>query len=128
VFDLDITTHINAAFSVLSQLGIGPEEGFSIVDEGAGWGDYSVPPNQLHLVKTYVYLKVRMAFDPPQTSYLIEAMNKQIDQYEWRLNVFREYDLEPKPTPLEEGVHERDIIDRRNARTLWRQGNAVGST
>lgn len=122
-FDLDVITHINAAFSVLNQLGVGPKDGFSIEDSGAGWGDYAVPANQLHLVKTYVYLKVRIHFDPPSTSYLIEAMNNQIAQYEWRLNVFREGEL----TPEEEGLDERSIIDRRNARTLWRQGNEVGS-
>jgi hypothetical protein len=119
VFDQDIMTHINATFSVLQQLGIGPVEGFSIVDEGATWGEYLAPAVQLHLVKTYMYLKVRMAFDPPGTSFLIDAMQKQIDQYEWRLNVLREYDLEPHPTPLEEGARERTITNLRNPRTKW---------
>jgi len=89
-FDLDIITHINAAFSVLDQLGVGPEGGFSIVDDTTLWSEYPIPANQLQLVKTYVYLKVRLVFDPPATSFLIEAMNKQIAEYEWRLNVFRE--------------------------------------
>jgi len=92
-FDLDIITHINAAFSILSQLGVGPESGFSIEDETTVWADYLVPADQLHLVKTYVYLKVRSLFDPPTTSFLIEATEKQIKEYEWRLNVFREYAL-----------------------------------
>lgn len=95
-FDLDVITHINAAFSVLNQLGIGPEEGFFIEDENDMWDEYLIPPNQLHLVKTYVYLKVRMTFDPPTTSYLIEATNNQIKEYEWRLNVFREVELLPE--------------------------------
>jgi len=96
-FDLDIITHINAAFSVLDQLGIGPEGGFSIVDDTTLWSEYTAPANQLHLVKTYVYLKVRLVFDPPATSFLIEAMNKQIAEYEWRLNVLRERELYPEP-------------------------------
>lgn len=96
-FDLDIITHINAAFSVLSQLGVGPAEGFMIEDDTSIWEDYDVPQNWLNLVRTYVFLKVRLTFDPPGTSYLIEAMNKQIDEYEWRLNTFREGELWTAP-------------------------------
>lgn len=94
-FDLDVITHINAAFSILNQLGVGPVDGFMIEDDTAVWGDFVVPNNQLHLVKTYVYLKTRILFDPPATSYLIEATNQQIKEYEWRLNVFREWELDP---------------------------------
>jgi hypothetical protein len=89
-FDLDIITHINAAFSILDQLGVGPEGGFFIEDAEATWADFVCPPNQLNLVRTYVFLKVRMLFDPPTTSFLIEACNNQIREYEWRLNSFRE--------------------------------------
>ena len=89
-FDLDIVTHINAAFSVVNQLGVGPDDGFFITDETAVWGDLSLPDNQLNLVKTYVYLRVRMVFDPPGTGFLIEAMKNQIKEYEWRLSTFRE--------------------------------------
>jgi hypothetical protein len=94
-FDLDVITHINAAFSILDQLGVGPAGGFMIEDETTVWGDYVAPLNQLHLIKTYVFLKVRLLFDPPTTSFLIEAMNNQIKEYEWRLNVFREWELDP---------------------------------
>src|SRR6476661_8002790 len=87
VFDLDIITHINAAFSILNQLGVGPVEGFFIEDEIASWDEFMVPPNQLNLVKTYVILKVRMLFDPPATGFLVTAMENQIKEYEWRLNV-----------------------------------------
>lgn len=89
-FDLDIITHINATFSILNQLGIGPIEGFSIEDDDATWDDYPVPPNQLQAIKSYLFLKVRLMFDPPTTSYLIEATNKQIAEFEWRINIFRE--------------------------------------
>jgi hypothetical protein len=89
-FDLDILTHINAAFSILNQIGIGPENGFFVSDSTDAWSDISLPDNQLNLVKTYVFLKVRMLFDPPTTSFLIDAMTNQIKEYEWRLNIFRE--------------------------------------
>lgn len=89
-FDTDIITHINAAFSVLNQLGIGPTDGFMIEDDDADWEDYDVPMSWMSLIKTYIYLKVRMVFDPPGTSYLIEAMQKQIDEYENRLSIYRE--------------------------------------
>lgn len=93
-FDEDIIMYINSTFSVLNQLGIGPTDGFSITDNTAVWDDYQVPANQLGMVKSYVYLKVRMLFDPPGTSYLIEAMNKQIGEFEYRLNNFREVELQ----------------------------------
>jgi hypothetical protein len=93
-FDLDIITHINSVFAILAQLGVGPPTGFMIEDEFAEWTDFDAP-NQLNAIRTYVFLKVRMLFDPPTTSFLIEAMTKQIQEYEWRLNVSREYELYP---------------------------------
>ena len=89
-FDLDILTHINTAFSTLTQLGIGPSVGFMVEDDEAVWTDFIGADLKLHSVKSYVFLKVRMLFDPPQTSYLIEAMEHQIAEIEWRLNVDRE--------------------------------------
>lgn len=94
-FDLDIITHINAAFSILNQLGVGPAGGFFIEDATTQWAAFIVPKNQLLLVKTYVYLKVRVLFDPPGTSFLLDASNNQIKEYEWRLNMFREVELPP---------------------------------
>lgn len=96
VFDQDVLMHINAAFSILNQLGVGPGAGFMIDDETAEWDDFVLLAGtevSISLVKTYIQLKVRMLFDPPTTSFLIEAMTKQINEYEWRLNVFREYKL-----------------------------------
>jgi len=103
-FDLDVITHINAAFSILYQLGIGPTDGFMIEDETTEWDEFNVPMRHLNLIKTYVYLKVSMLFDPPATSFLIEAKTKQIAEYEWRLNTFREYDLDPTDPMSEVGV------------------------
>lgn len=90
VFDLDILTHLNATFSILSQIGVGPDEGFFVEDEQGLWSQFVVPANQLNLVKTYVFLKVRMLFDPPTTSFMIAAMTDQIKEYEWRLCALRE--------------------------------------
>ena len=90
VFDVDIITHINSAFFTLNQLGVGPAEGFMIVDDAATWSEYLGGQINLNAVKTYVYLRVRLLFDPPQTSFAISAMEKQIQELEWRLNVHRE--------------------------------------
>lgn len=111
-FDLDVITHINAAFSILDQLGVGPLGGFSIEDDSTGWSEYVAPPNQLHLIKTYVYLKVRLLFDPPSTSFLINAYEEQLKEYEWRLNVMREVLIPPfEPTLPEEVPY--DYVSRR---------------
>lgn len=89
VFDTDIVMHINSTFATLSQLGVGPEEGFSIEDDSATWQDFLglVETNKLLFVKSYMYLKVRLLFDPPTTSFAIDAMKKNAEEYEWRLNV-----------------------------------------
>jgi hypothetical protein len=102
VFDLDVITHINAAFSTLDQLGVGPDGGFFIENDRDEWSDFDIPANQLNLVKTYIFLKVRILFDPPTTSFLIEATNNQIREYEWRLSVFREWMLDPVDPKTEE--------------------------
>lgn len=90
-FDEDIIIHINSVFSVLSQLGIGPTTGFSIEDSDQTWEEYITDDVELlNMVKSYMYLKVRMLFDPPTNSFTIEAFNKQITEYEYRLNLVRE--------------------------------------
>lgn len=89
-FDEDILMHINSVFSTLTQLGLGPIEGFDIADKTAVWSDFLGTNKKLNSVKTYVYLKVRLLFDPPSTSYLIAAMEKQVEEIGWRLNVTRE--------------------------------------
>lgn len=89
-FDVDVIMHINAAFSILNQLGVGQEDTFSIADSDALWSQFLVPTDQLNLVKSYISLKVKFLFDPPTTSYLITAMKEQIEQFEWRLNMMRE--------------------------------------
>lgn len=92
-FDLDVLIHINGVFVTLNQLGIGPENGFSIEDATATWDAFLGDDPLMNNVKSYVYLRVRVLFDPPGTSFLIDAMNKMIQEFEWRLNVQREFGL-----------------------------------
>lgn len=89
-FDEDIKMHINSVFMILNQLGIGPSEGFSITDELALWRDYITDDKQYQAVKSYMYLKVKLLFDPPLNSAVIESMNRMINEFEWRLNVYAE--------------------------------------
>ena len=85
-FDEDIMTHINSVFLNLTQLGVGPEEGFMIEDNTAVWEDFINDSIQLQAVKTYVYLKVKLLFDPPLSSSVTESINRMIAELEWRLN------------------------------------------
>lgn len=100
-FDVDVIMHINSVFSILHQLGIGPIEGFTIEGADELWADFLADVEPLNMVKTYVYLRVRMIFDPPITSFGIEAMNNQIDELTSRISVHREYELSlvPEVTP-----------------------------
>lgn len=99
-YDEDIITHINAAFSTLTQLGVGPVDGFQIEDETAEWEEFISTDLQYNSVKSYVYLRLRMLFDPPATSYLIAAMERQIQELEWRLNTHREENEWVDPNPI----------------------------
>lgn len=89
-FDIDIITHINSAFSVLNQLGVGPTTGFMIESDEEVWDDFEVPTNQINLIRTYIYLKTKILFDPPGTSFLLDAVKEQIIEQEWRLSAFRD--------------------------------------
>ena len=86
-FDPDIIMHINTVFSVLTQLGAGPPSGFSINDKTAVWSDYVKSDSRLEMLKSYMYLKVKLLFDPPLGTASIEAINRQINELEWRINV-----------------------------------------
>lgn len=89
-FDTDIIIHINSVFATLHQMGLGPDEGFMIEDETTEWGDFLLDDMRLNLVKTYIYLRVRVLFDPPTTGFTLTAIQEQIKEFEWRLNVYRE--------------------------------------
>lgn len=86
-FDEDLIMHINSALAVLGQLGVGPSEGFYIEDERAEWSDFVFDLSKLQFIKTYVYQKVKLLFDPPQSSAAIQALNESIKEFEWRINV-----------------------------------------
>lgn len=101
-FDVDILMHINSVFSTLEQLGIGPVGGFSVTDKNVTWPSFLDSDPRLNAVKSYVYLRVRIMFDPPGTSYLITSMEKQAKEMEWRLNVTRETDDYEDPLDPEE--------------------------
>lgn len=89
-FDTDIIIHINSVFATLNQLGVGPELGFMIEDNKAVWEDFLSNDTRLNSVKTYVYLRVRILFDPPATGFTLTAMQEQIKELEWRISVYRE--------------------------------------
>jgi hypothetical protein len=86
-FDTDIIIHINSVFMILNQLGVGPVEGFTIEDKTKTWTDYLGTDKMLISgVKSYIYLKVRLIFDPPTISAVLDAMKRETDGFEWRLN------------------------------------------
>ena len=86
-FDQDIIMHINAAFMVLTQLGIGPSEGFLITDDTDTWSDFIDDSTNLGSIQSYVYMKVKLMFDPPQNSFTVDSMTKLVNELEWRLNI-----------------------------------------
>lgn len=91
-FDPDIIMHINTAFVILTQLGVGPSKGFAIDDKFDTWNDF-IPANDLRFnsVKTYVYMRVKLMFDPPLSSAVMASMERQITELEWRLNSAADY-------------------------------------
>lgn len=86
-FDADIIMHINSVFSILTQMGVGPSNGFSISGSEENWTGFIEDVPTFSLVKSYVYLKVRLLFDPPLSSAAVESINRQISEFEWRLFV-----------------------------------------
>ena len=86
-FDTDIIIHINSVFTTLKQLGVGPEKGFRITGKTETWDMFMTEEEFLDSVKTYIYLKVKIVFDPPLNASVMEAYKQEINQFEWRLNV-----------------------------------------
>lgn len=89
-FDPDIVMYINGVFSTLDQLGVGPTDGFMIEDDVPTWDTFLGDDPRLNHIKTYVYLRVKLLFDPPATSYLITALDTQRQELEWRISIQRE--------------------------------------
>jgi hypothetical protein len=98
-FDLDLLIHINSVFATLTQLGVGPEDGFEIEDDSALWEDF-LPDRRYNFVKSFVYLEVKRLFDPPGTSFLGDAYKLQRDEYTYRISVLREGDQWTEPISL----------------------------
>lgn len=89
-FDLDIITHINSVFTILAQIGVGSANGFMIEDKTAIWTDFIQDMSLYQLVKSYMVLKVRLLFDPPMSSAVLECYKTQANEYEWRLKTMSE--------------------------------------
>lgn len=89
-FDDDLIMHINSVFMILTQMGVGPKEGFRIEDDSYVWTDFTSDKLALESVKSYMYLKVKLLFDPSASSAVTESMNRLISELEWRLHVTAE--------------------------------------
>lgn len=89
-FDDDIIIHINSVFSILTQYGVGPDEGFAITDSSTKWSDYTSDDAKLAMVKTYIYLRVKQMFDPALGGTVAETIQRQIDELEWRLYIAKD--------------------------------------
>lgn len=86
-FDAELIMHINSIFADINQLGIGPETPYQITGESETWTDFFSDIAQANNVKSYMYLRLRLLFDPPQNSFLVQSYEKQIKEIEWRLTV-----------------------------------------
>lgn len=90
-FDTDLIIHINTVFSILNQMGVGPEEGFAIDDESSTWDEFIGDVSLFNMVKTYMSIKVKLFFDiASSNSYYIEQLQKEADELEWRLKTAAE--------------------------------------
>lgn len=101
-FDVDIIMCINSALNILTQLGVGPNEGYAIGSEDDVWSDFIGDDKRLNMVKTYVFLKTKVTFDPPTVGALMESYKEQIKEYEYRLN----YQVDPKDT-FDRGINQQ---------------------
>lgn len=98
-FDADVIMHINSTLVILNQLGVG-KSGFMVTSNVETWADFLGDTTELEFVKTYIFMKVKSIFDPPQSSAAMDAMNRTISELEWRINVA----VDPGKTPtVEEG-------------------------
>lgn len=95
-YDLDIKILINSVFFNLNQINVGPPEGYTIDDENNLWPEFIGDSKNLEAVKTYIYIRVRLTFDPPTNGFLVTSLEKQADKLEWTLMV----EADPVPTPV----------------------------
>lgn len=107
VFDQELILHINSVLGTLTQLGIGPENGYMIVDDSATWEellglgpDGLNPELRYNMVKSYVHLRIRLLWDPPAQAFVLASWQEQIKELEWRINIAREEIVHPYVEPL----------------------------
>ena len=86
-FDGNLILNINTALAALTQMGAGPPDGFMITDATTTWNEYISDNVPLNLIKSYIHLKVKLLFDPPQSSAVMNAIDSQLKELEWRINV-----------------------------------------
>lgn len=106
-FDTDIIIAINTVFGILTQLGVGPKEGFSISDDSKTWADYLGDATLLEMVKSYMYLKVRMIFDTPTSGSMNSAHEQLIAELEWRINVM----VDPGFEKIDDGTYDQEVAN-----------------
>jgi hypothetical protein len=87
-FDEELIMHTNGALMVMTQLGVGPAEGFSILSEANTWTELLGTRTDLNAVFTDIYLRVRLIFDPPTNGFLVTSIEKQIAEYDWRIEAW----------------------------------------
>ena len=109
-FDEEIIMDINSTFEILNQLGVGPEEPFMITGYDEKWSDF-IKTGKIETVKTYMVLKVRLFFDPPQSSFLVREVEDRIAELEFRMNVDAEKILLKQPDMSEIYIDDYDIED-----------------
>lgn len=121
-FDLDIIVHINSVFLLLYQFGVGPDTPYQITDETQEWSDFQT---EIPGIPTYVYLRVRLLFDPPTNSFLVDSMKEQIKELEWRFDMQHEHGPEkaPEPSPEEVGVALYSMITPEGGRRSVRRNS-----
>lgn len=105
-FDSEIIMHINSVFMTLNQLGVGPPEGYAIRDRASEWEDFVSDRPDIEAIKSYTYLKVRLLFDPPSSSFVLESIKSMASEFEFRLNV--QVDRRDSDGPYEPKSDEHD--------------------
>ena len=96
-FDAELIMHINGALMVMTQLGVGPKKGFRILDKSQTWTQFLEGREDLDLVLSDVYMRVRLIFDPPQNSFLVSSLKEQIKEYDWRIEAWHNPIVDPTP-------------------------------
>ena len=99
-FDPEITMHINSVLATLHQLGIGPETGYAIANSSDTWDELIADEKRLNSVQSYLYLRVKMLFDPPSVGYVLTAMEGMIEEAEWRITVAQDEIVRPPAPPV----------------------------